>query len=185
MYYCSGEPTGIVIDEKCDITHPSFIDDLLRVRRMLPFVEGVENEFMNWMATDERPSGLDKALHSWLLAFKQPYPNIEKRIAEMEEFEQRQDISKTGKKPKTSGYIYLIRSDNKGFKIGYTTNPKNRITTLEVKLPFAIEYECLIKTDDIAALEKDLHTQFADKRINGEWFDLSEDDVKYIKSLAE
>jgi hypothetical protein len=32
-------------------------------------------------------------------------------------------------------------------------------------------------------LERRLHERFADKRINGEWFDLSEDDVTFIREM--
>jgi hypothetical protein len=35
------------------------------------------------------------------------------------------------------------------------------------------------------ALESELHTRFARNRVDGEWFTLTDDDVRYIHALAE
>lgn len=88
------------------------------------------------------------------------------------------------RKKRAPGFVYLIRSETGYYKIGRTVNPENRIRTFSVRLPFRIEYEHLIKCADQIALEKELHTKFADKRIDGEWFELTPDDVAYIKSLG-
>lgn len=83
------------------------------------------------------------------------------------------------------GYVYLLRSENGYYKIGRTQDPQNRVKTFGIQLPFEVEYECLIKTDAMVKLEKQLHDHFAHKRIKGEWFNLSPDDVEYIKGLAQ
>jgi hypothetical protein len=83
------------------------------------------------------------------------------------------------------GYVYLLQSPTKYRKIGKTKNPNNRLKTFSVKLPFEVEYEALIQTNNMSQLEVDLHNLFASKRVNGEWFDLSPEDVEYIKGLAE
>lgn len=57
--------------------------------------------------------------------------------------------------------------------------------TFALKLPFEVEFECLIKTLDMYSTEKELHEKFASKHVNGEWFNLDDNDVQYIKSLAE
>lgn len=82
------------------------------------------------------------------------------------------------------GYVYLLQSPTGAYKIGVASNPTKRIERLEVKLPFEIEPVCVIQTDDMYGLEKALHRQFADKRVNGEWFRLSNDDVEIIKQMA-
>jgi hypothetical protein len=82
------------------------------------------------------------------------------------------------------GYVYLIRSDSGHYKIGRTKNPDNRIETFKLQLPIEVEYEHLVKSDDMVTLERDLHARFEAKRINGEWFDLEPEDVIYIKSLG-
>lgn len=91
----------------------------------------------------------------------------------------------TKRKVDRSGYVYLLREVNGAhFKIGKTNNPESRMNTFAVKLPFKVEFECVIKTDNMTALELSLHTRFADKRIDGEWFALNPADVEYIKGLA-
>lgn len=84
-----------------------------------------------------------------------------------------------------SGYVYLLKSPSKSlYKIGYTAKPDNRLATFKNKLPFNVQYVCLIKSDDMRTLEKRLHRKFADKRSDGEWFALTVTDVAYIKALA-
>lgn len=85
-----------------------------------------------------------------------------------------------------AGYVYLIKdvSMTGHYKIGKTRNPHDRLSTFGVKLPFEIETVCLIRCDRYHELESNLHRQFADKRVNGEWFNLSPEDVEYIKGLA-
>lgn len=89
----------------------------------------------------------------------------------------------TRRKP-LPGYVYLIQSPTSAYKIGLTKNPKDRKRTFGVKLPFEVEFIALIRSDDMEALEEQLHAIFADKRINGEWFNLTTEDVQYIQSLA-
>ncbi len=84
----------------------------------------------------------------------------------------------------TAGYVYLLQSPTSAYKIGRTANPKNRLQTFNVKLPFEVDYLAVIKTPNMYQLEVDLHNKFASKRINGEWFTLSPADVEYIKGLA-
>jgi hypothetical protein len=87
------------------------------------------------------------------------------------------------KKKDKPGYVYLIQSESGWYKIGKTSNPENRIRTFSVKLPFRVEYICLIKSNNMDELEMELHDYFKDQRIDGEWFELSIDDVDYIKSI--
>ena len=82
------------------------------------------------------------------------------------------------------GYIYLVASSNGTYNIGRTAAPDKRMQLFRVKLPFDVELECVIKTSDMLGLERELHKRFADKRVNGEWFALSPEDVEYIKSLV-
>ena len=84
---------------------------------------------------------------------------------------------------KFPGYVYLIKSETGHYKIGRTNNPDNRMRAFGIKLPFRVHYEHLIKSKDMCALETELHQRFAQKRLDGEWFNLSDEDVAYIKSL--
>lgn len=88
------------------------------------------------------------------------------------------------KKSEKPGFVYLLKSDKGFWKIGRTQDPESRGKTFGIQLPFEVEFECLIKTENMLATETELHEKFAGKRTNGEWFDLSPDDVAYIKGLA-
>lgn len=85
---------------------------------------------------------------------------------------------------KNSGYVYLVQSPTGAYKIGRTKDPSNRMKTFTVKLPFEVDYVCVIETADMYKLEGDLHLRFNTKRVNGEWFRLEPQDVEHIKSLA-
>lgn len=81
-------------------------------------------------------------------------------------------------------YVYLIQEQSQGhYKIGKAKNVQQRLNQL-IKLPMIITPIVIIETNDNTRLERQLHRQFADKRVDGEWFKLTDDDVAYIKGLA-
>lgn len=83
-----------------------------------------------------------------------------------------------------NGYVYVLKEINgKHYKIGHTKNPNSRMQTFKTKLPFKIEFDILIETEDMYALEKKLHKQYSKKRIEGEWFALSQVDLDTIRKL--
>lgn len=82
------------------------------------------------------------------------------------------------------GYVYLLKSPTGAYKVGRTKNPDNRLATFGVKLPFEVEYICVIETDDMYALERELHDRFEELRINGEWFALTITEIAYMELLA-
>jgi hypothetical protein len=93
-----------------------------------------------------------------------------------------------GKKPKSKSSniytkIYLIKDDKTGFhKIGRSANPRARERTLQAEVP---SYKLIWQSDFVdIELEKTIHNKFASKRIRGEWFNLTKDDIKYIKDLV-
>jgi hypothetical protein len=85
---------------------------------------------------------------------------------------------------KEEGEIYVI--ENNGFyKIGKTTNVENRIKQFETSsaLPYTLIYKTT-KHKYYHYFEKFLHRKFKHKHIKGEWFNLSEDDIKYFNHLS-
>jgi prophage antirepressor-like protein len=73
---------------------------------------------------------------------------------------------------------YLMQDTFRGYyKIGKSKDPKVREGTLQAEVP-TIELVHVIESD----IENYLHKKFDSKRLRGEWFDLSEADVNYIKS---
>jgi hypothetical protein len=82
------------------------------------------------------------------------------------------------------GYVYLLDSQIGVWKIGRSSVPVKRISTLEVKLPYDLEVIALIETKDMYGLESHMHNKYAAKRVKGEWFRLSSEEVEYIRSLV-
>lgn len=69
-----------------------------------------------------------------------------------------------------------------GYKVGRTRNMPDRMRTFGVKLPFLYTIQLCAWFDDHYAAEAGYHRIFADKRINGEWFDLAEQDIGLIRA---
>lgn len=85
--------------------------------------------------------------------------------------------------PDHSGLVYVIRADNGFCKIGYTKDVIKRLNQLETASPCELELIIVIKAEDMYELEKELHARYADRQKKGEWFALTEPDIKYLKGL--
>lgn len=81
----------------------------------------------------------------------------------------------------TGGYVYVIRSPY-GFKIGKTVNIRQRTKLFEVKLPFKNSLEHYAWFEDYTHAERSFHVRFHEKRLEGEWFDLTQTDLNAIKT---
>lgn len=80
--------------------------------------------------------------------------------------------------------VYLLHCQGR-YKIGMsTTGVRSRVSAIQTASPYPVELVCVIWTYSPAELERALHKRFASKRISGEWFDLSADDVDYLKEAA-
>ena len=77
--------------------------------------------------------------------------------------------------------IYLAR--NQGcYKIGYSNDPVKRLAELQVGNPSRIELVGTVSGTIVE--EKKLHDLFKGKRVSGEWFALSDEDVESILSSS-
>jgi hypothetical protein len=83
-----------------------------------------------------------------------------------------------------TGFVYLIH-DGELYKIGRTSQPEKRIPQIEYQNGRPCTVLVLIETADYRTLELELHEKFGDKRVRGEWFDLSPEDIAWITSLAD
>lgn len=86
----------------------------------------------------------------------------------------------TSKSKQIVGYVYLLKS-GRFFKVGRTKALGRREYELGIQLPekpIEIHY---IKTDDPIGIEKYWHERFKDRRKNGEWFELTKDDLAAFK----
>lgn len=84
-----------------------------------------------------------------------------------------------------TGYIYLIHcKEFDAYKIGRAKRPFQRSSTLQIQLPYPIEIVHLIPAEDPIKAEKYLHAMFEPERLNGEWFELSEENVDHIRQMG-
>jgi hypothetical protein len=92
--------------------------------------------------------------------------------------EQQKDSRKTSKV--SSGFVYLMKS-GKHYKIGRTISVGRREREFAIKIPVPPKTIHSIETDDPVGVEAYWHDRFKDKRGEGEWFDLSSDDISAFK----
>ena len=79
---------------------------------------------------------------------------------------------------RNSDWLYLMRHSNGLTKIGRSNNPRAREHTLQAEDP---RLRLIFKAKDCGYLERGLHSRFAELRKRGEWFDLTEEHVRWIK----
>lgn len=89
-----------------------------------------------------------------------------------------------GQYPRKPGYIYILHSPDKGFKIGKTKDIRTRMQNHKSSLPFPFTHIHTIRTGDLDWAEWALHRKFAACRGDGEWFDLSSEDLTWLQSLS-
>jgi hypothetical protein len=91
-----------------------------------------------------------------------------------------QSASTTGDSPPEVGHVYLLKH-GKAYKIGRSTEVSRRYKEIRTQMPYKTEEIHVIETDDPAGIEAYWHNRFMDKRLEGEWFELSAADVKAFK----
>ena len=82
------------------------------------------------------------------------------------------------------GYVYLMLlkiGREKRYKIGKAVFVEQRTSQIALQLPEELELIHTINTDDAYGIESYWHRRFAAKCTNGEWFQLSADDLKAFK----
>jgi hypothetical protein len=82
------------------------------------------------------------------------------------------------------GVVYLLRADNGYHKIGRAKCLTPRVTQIGIQVPMHIELAYHFEADDCVLAEAHLHERFAAKRVKGEWFDLSPEEVEWICGIA-
>ena len=78
------------------------------------------------------------------------------------------------------GFVYLMKS-GKYYKIGRSNDADRRAYELRIILPEKLEVIHKIKTNDPIGIEEYWHKRFKGKRKNGEWFELTRQDVEIFK----
>jgi Meiotically up-regulated gene 113 len=81
-----------------------------------------------------------------------------------------------------AGWVYLMKhGSRREFKIGRTNNPIRREGEVGIEMPQRLEPIHVIETDDPPGIESYWHRRFAEKRLKGEWFALTSQDVRAFK----
>ena len=162
--------------------------DLARELKHLP----VEGEMRRQARRDKsfpsnsafgRLGGKDKLLES-VLNYCKEHPGNEDIIAFCENHKAASKHVVDSDLPSVSrlqtGFVYLMKS-GRHYKIGRTKSIGSRERQLAIKIPVPPTTIHSIETDDPAGVEHYWHTRFDDKRGEGEWFDLSPEDVAAFK----
>lgn len=124
------------------------------------------DEFYRLTPSEEIKSHNDERMRAFARGGKQP--------------EQEQVTKKTSQSP---GHVYVIKSANL-YKIGRTGDMEKRMKSFERSLPRGFEMICNWYTTDTRTEEAEMHSILAEKRVTGEWFSLSDDDVDFLGSMA-
>lgn len=96
------------------------------------------------------------------------------------EFQLPEKLEKENEDNLIIGVVYLIKS-GKFYKIGRSNSLGRRHYELSIQLPETAELVHSINTDDPVGIETYWHTRFNDKRKNGEWFALNQNDINAFK----
>lgn len=79
----------------------------------------------------------------------------------------------------SKGYIYIGVDHSRLFKIGIAKNPDSRARQIQIGNP-TFKIFMRFKSVNPRKIESDLHNKFIDKRVTGEWYSLSAEDITYI-----
>lgn len=97
-----------------------------------------------------------------------------------EEKERESNKDKIAKKSETN--IYVMKDNHTGhYKIGRSKSPTQREATL---LSQKSSIELLFYFTGPSKLERKIHEMFSGKRLRGEWFELTGEDLQSIKKIG-
>ncbi|MHB8622069.1 MAG: GIY-YIG nuclease family protein [Sulfuricaulis sp.] len=131
----------------------------------------------------DRLGGKDKLIEV-IAAYCREHPGHDDVLALCDDYTRvsgkRNESTKRASADIVTGFVYLIKS-GRHYKIGRTNSLGRRERELAIKIPIPPKTIHSIETDDPVGVEAYWHRRFADKRGEGEWFDLTDDDVATFK----
>ena len=108
--------------------------------------------------------------------------NLQKQCRKEQQFDNLKKDQPSVKKETTKGLIYILKAISQPYyKIGKTIDINARLNQIQPALPFKTKLICTILSNNINKDKLFLHEKFKDKRTNGEWFDLSNEDIKLLR----
>jgi len=84
-------------------------------------------------------------------------------------------------KPPKAGWLYVIRCQNL-YKIGVATDVDKRLRQLAKPIPFNLHLIHKSYYYDVIAAERHVHRRYRHKRVTGEWFQLTEEDLTWFET---
>lgn len=83
------------------------------------------------------------------------------------------------------GFVYLLQPEGHNvYKIGCTVDLEGRLVRLQRRFERKLHYVLVLRSNDYQGFERHLHAKFARKRVVGEWFLLSSEDIEGLRSGA-
>jgi|694.fasta_scaffold45318_6 hypothetical protein len=86
------------------------------------------------------------------------------------------------------GYVYFFRQlESPYVKIGYTNNESvsMRFAAFKMYSPLGATIDAVIESSNAKLLESELHVRYAAKRVSGEFFQMTSDEVEAIRRANE
>lgn len=80
-------------------------------------------------------------------------------------------------------YLYLIKCQQY-YKIGVASDVESRLAQLSTGNPFPLEVKIVYEFDNAEIVERAIHQKLKNKRVRGEWFELSYEDTTELHKLC-
>jgi hypothetical protein len=137
------------------------------------------------VSTFRRWLGLKENWATHVIAFCESHPEFEDVGALWRQISVRQKPANEENTSSTAagqGHVYLLRHGSRHeYRIGCTTNVLRRHGEIAIELPQKVQPVHVIATDDPYGIEAYWHKRFESKRLNGDWFALTAQDVAAFK----
>lgn len=91
-----------------------------------------------------------------------------------------------GRRKESDGYVYLVHSPtNDVYKIGRAKRVDGRYGSIARQSPVEVRLIHAFKSSDSKEADKKLHEAYRSKRVIGEWFSLSHQEVESFVSIED
>lgn len=80
-----------------------------------------------------------------------------------------------------SSFLYVVKVENTNYyKVGMANDPLNRLITLQIGNPYRLELISAVYSEQAYEKEQAIHKRLDKYRIRGEWFELTDSQVRTI-----